>query len=88
MQKLRNEYLEHLEAIALAQQEFEENQNVNTATKLSNLKYNEFQNYLEVFTPEYIKEQSKDLEGELEYTIIYGTGLYNHIAESLRVREL
>lgn len=84
MNKFTEAYKQHLKNIKAAQQEFELNPTQETATKLSNLKNNQFRKPEEVFTPQYIREMTKDFEpGTVEMEIQYEEGLYNPIAQDL-----
>lgn len=86
------EYQEHLIKIDRAQEKFQKNPCRETATKLSNLKNNEFKKYDEVFKESYIeklvkeeKKRLKELDEVMErYTAhIKYEGNYGHIAKEL-----
>lgn len=83
--KLRKEYKEHLNNIEQAQRDFDSAPHHGTATKLSNLKNNMFQEIDEIFTKKYIKEKEAELEEDQKLKIIYEPGKYNHRAKSLKI---
>lgn len=70
------EYREHLHLLGTAQKKFEAHPNPETATKLSNMKNNEFKKAEEVFSGPYLDKMVK--EGKKEMKDNYGKKMGEH----------